>query len=172
MDKVLETAVNLRELGIAVHWLRPRTKIPILNGWNSAPIMSDVELKRTYKLGYNVGIRPGLPSRLSNGDHLLVLDVDVRGGQQFAMQAYEAARRLTNQQNFTVISGSLIGRHVYLSCPSHQLPQKAAQTLIRSETIVNGKYDWQIELLGTGKNVVAPPSIHPDSGQSYVWDQE
>ena len=31
------------------------------------------------------------------------------------------------------------------------------------------KNDWEIELFGTGKQAVIPPSIHPDTGKPYVW---
>jgi hypothetical protein len=33
------------------------------------------------------------------------------------------------------------------------------------------KRHWEIELFGTGKQVAMPPSIHPDTGLPYRWDQ-
>ena len=34
------------------------------------------------------------------------------------------------------------------------------------------RWDWEIELFGTGKQAVLPPSVHPDSGENYAWGRE
>lgn len=33
-------------------------------------------------------------------------------------------------------------------------------------------WDWEIDLFGTGRQVVLPPSIHPNTKQPYVWLRE
>src|SRR5439155_13166998 len=60
----------------------------------------------------------------------------------------------------TVLSGSGNGsRHLWFACPADALPPKANVTIRNAE-------GWKLEVLSTGKQIVAPPSIHP-SGQPY-----
>ena len=59
MADMLKEAVRLRKLGFAIHWLVPGEKRPISNGWAEAPVMPVEELKKSYRVGYNVGFRPG-----------------------------------------------------------------------------------------------------------------
>lgn len=178
MADLLKEAVRLRELGFAIHWLVPGEKRPIEAGWADAPVMTPDALRQSYRPGYNVGFRPGKWS-VVNGREICVLDVDVRGGPIFAEEAYCAATTMLGSKEFDVISGSGVGRHRFLGFPQGGSPASAATTLRQSDVFINrdGKlcpagHDgarpaWLIELLSTGKNVVLPPSIHPDTGQPY-----
>ena len=181
MDKTLLEALRLRALGLAPHWLRPRTKVPLLHGWATAPVMTEAELVATYRPGYNVGIRAGKYS-VVGGKEVCVLDVDVRGGPAYAAEAYAVAEQLMGDGRFDVITGSGTGRHRYMAFPIGGSPAKAATTLRQSDVWIDNttgqvvppntegaKAAWTIELLSTGKNVVAPPSIHPDTNQPYEW---
>jgi hypothetical protein len=49
MAPMLEAALALRARGYAVHWLRPRSKIPIQKGWSTAEVMSLEALRRSYR---------------------------------------------------------------------------------------------------------------------------
>lgn len=168
MDNVLEEAIRLRSDGLAVHWLRPKSKAPFEEDWATRPVKSASELRRTFRPGYNVGFRPGKHSPMRGGN-VVVLDIDVRGGERYVEEAYAAARSLTGSDDYSVKSGSGYGRHVYYICPRKLLPQKAATTLRESDVVIDGKPAWKVELLATGKNVVLPPSEHPDTGQRYEW---
>lgn len=184
MDDMLKEALRLCKLGFAIHWLRPQSKIPVSDGWADAPVMTEAALKASYKPGYNLGFRPGKWS-VVNGKEICVLDIDIRGGERYAAEAYAAAAAMMRDQLFTVISGSDVGRHRYLGMPIGKSPPKAATTLRQSDIWVNndtkeicGAKDenarpaWLIELLSTGKNVVMPPSIHPDTGHPYRFEIE
>src|SRR5262249_46810530 len=35
-------------------------------------------------------------------------------------------------------------------------------------TVAEGQ-GWKLELFSTGKNLVVPPSVHPDTGKAYRW---
>lgn len=180
MSKVLDEAVRLRERGFAVHWLVPDEKRPILNGWATAPVMTVEELANSYRKGFNVGFRAGKYSVVDEGE-VCVLDVDVRGGAAYEAEAHAAARAILGDDRFDVISGSGFGRHRYLKFPIGASPGSASTILRQSDVFVdvNGKVQpagpkgvrpaWVIELLSTGKNVVLPPSIHPDTGRPYQF---
>jgi hypothetical protein len=181
MDDVLAEALRLRALGFAIHWLRAREKAPFANGWASAPIASVTELAETYRRGYNVGFRPGEFSIVDGGE-IVVLDVDVRGGQAFADEAYAAAKSIMGGDFLpNVASGSGAGRHQYMKFKRGTSPKHAATVIRQADIWVSregqlgrtrgegAKPAWMIELLSTGKNVVLPPSIHPDTGAPYTW---
>lgn len=181
MDKVLTEALRLQKLGFAVHWLRPKSKIPLENGWASLPVMDAAQLKTSYRSGYNLGFRAGKWS-VVDGREICVLDIDIRGGAGFADEAYAAAGSILGSALTPhVISGSIVGRHQYLGFSIGSSPDKAATTLRQSDvyTRPNGdicakgelgaKPAWLVEILSTGKQVVLPPSVHPDTGQAYTW---
>lgn len=182
MDDMLKEALRLRKLGFGIHWLRPKSKIPVSEGWANAAVMDERALKASYRSGLNVGFRPGKWS-VVNEKEIAVLDIDIRGGALYAEEAYAAAAAMMKQRKFDVISGSDVGRHRYLGFPIGKSPSKAATTLRQSDIWVN-RYDfsvcaphsqdsapaWLIEILSTGKNVVMPPSIHPDTGHPYKFE--
>lgn len=180
MSNVLKEALRMRQLGFAVHWLVPGEKRPVVSGWADASVMSIDEVKASYRDGYNVGFRPGKYS-IVDGKEVCVLDVDVRGGAPYVDEAHAAARSILGDDAFDVISGSGYGRHRYLGFAIGSSPLKAATTLRQSDVWVDeqgvvqspgthgARPAWVIELLSTGKNVVLPPSIHPDTGLSYQF---
>jgi hypothetical protein len=180
MDLILETALAMADAGFAMHWLRAGEKIPVKSGWATAPAPTIDELRDTYRQGFNVGFRPGSYS-VVDGQEVCVLDVDIRGGERFVDEAYAAANSIMEWEfKPTVVSGSGIGRHQYLLFPVGEAPIKAATVLRESDVwILEGRIvqsgregarpAWQVELLSTGKQVVVPPSIHPDTGNPYAW---
>ena len=183
MNTTLKTALTLREMGFAVHWLLPKEKRPVEAGWTEAPIKSISDLKGTYRDGYNVGFRPGKWS-VVEGKEVVVLDIDIRGGKAFSEEAYAvAASVLGGAFDPQVRSGSGLGRHQYLGMSIGTSTEMAATTLRESDVwILDGKVcnpntkaarpAYVVEVLATGKNCVLPPSIHPDSGKPYEWLQK
>lgn len=184
MDEMLKEALRLRKLGFAVHWLRPQTKIPLASAWAEAPLMNESELKASYQPGCNLGFRAGKWSVVKDRE-VCVLDIDIRGGPAYVDEAYAAARSLLDSPRFDVVSGSGVGRHRYLGFPIGKSPTKAATTLRQSDVWINrddftlcdahspgAAPAWLIEILSTGKNVVMPPSIHPDTGKPYQFQSE
>lgn len=181
MADMLAEALRLRKLGFAVHWLQRASKAPIAEGWVSAPVMDERSLRASYRPGLNIGFRPGRWS-VVDGHEVCVLDVDLRGGPVYAEEAYAAANSmLAGAFAPNVISGSGPGRHQYLRFPVGQSPARAATTLRQSDIWIfssgqvcpantkEARPAWLIEILSTGKNVVLPPSIHPDTLKPYLW---
>ena len=72
MDDMLNEALRLRKLGFAIHWLRPKSKIPVGDGWANAAVMGEAALKASYQSGFNMGFRPGKWSAV-NGKEICVL---------------------------------------------------------------------------------------------------
>ena len=145
--------------GFACHWLKG--KAPYQKEWSTLPVMTFHELKRSYQLGDNLGIRTGHWSQLEQNCGLVVLDIDLR--DPLATDAcYEAVEGLVGHRSLNVASGRGLGGHIYMKCPSEKLPGKAATTVAEGQ-------GWKLELLSTGKNLVVPPSVHPDTGEKYKW---
>ena len=147
------------ERGFACHWLHG--KAPYQKDWSTLPIATFWKLRRSYRHGNNLGVRVGKWSVLEPGFGLVILDVDLRDPLE-ADTCYGAVEGLIGHRSLNVESGRGLGGHVYLKCPLGKLPGKAA-------TIVAQGDGWTLELFSTGKQVVAPPSVHPDTAKCYTW---
>lgn len=176
-DDMLAAAQEYAQAGLAVVWLAPGTKRPMVKGWQDAPRATPEELEKTYRPGMNVGLRCG-PVSLWGGagsECLVVLDLDIStddAGEQAA--AWAAVHELIGHEKAdapSVVSGSGRGRHWYLRWPVSEIQahDRARVVLAKSEATVAGsaKHAWQLEVLLAGAQVVANPSIHPDTGLVY-----
>jgi len=125
-------------------------KRPALKSWTQyQQERADQQTIRSWIFG-NVGIVCG---RVSG--NLVVLDLDGAAGY-----AAFTAQFPVFAETYTVASGGGIGRHVYFY--ADQLPPsvKAMNTPI-----------GHLEVCGDGRQVVAPPSVHPITGQPYRVEQ-
>ena len=68
---------RLHKLGFAIHWLKPKSKVPLLSGLDARPRLSLPELKSFTDKGMNVGVRLGKVSKVADA-YLAVIDVDVK----------------------------------------------------------------------------------------------
>lgn len=168
--------LSLINFGAALHWLKPNSKAPAKEGWSTAPRADLAQLRATHEPGQNVGIRLGEPSRTPMG-YIHLIDLDIRE-TDLADEAWAALLQLwPNARQFpNVISGSGgESRHVYFLAAQPLRGRKLAQSTgfamvfdpRRGREVK--KHDWEIDLLGTGKQAVLPPSIHPDTGLPYRW---
>ena len=164
--------VPLREAGFALHWLHSGQKRPKGKEWSTAPVATLDDLRRTYVSGNNLGVRLGEFSRVADG-YLHVVDLDIRI-PELADEAWAAfdALGLGDRETFPEVQSGSGGesRHLYLVTEKPFDSRKLAL----SEGKHRGKdgswhYDWEIEFFGTGKQVVVPPSIHPDTKKPYIW---
>lgn len=178
---VLAAAAPLRAAGFALHWLHPREKRPIGDDWSERPVLSIEQLRATHRAGNNLGVRLGEPSIVADG-YLHVLDMDIRV-PDLKDEAWEALAELFPNLNVAdlpcVQSGSGgESRHLYLITdkPFRSKKLRTSEGKHRHFDKKKGRdvwsYDWEIELFGTGKQVVVPPSIHPESGKPYLWLRE
>ncbi len=175
---MLHDVLPFARAGFAIHWLHPKSKRPIGDKWSEAPVKSLEQLRKSYKAGQNVGVRLGKWSKVG-AEFLLVIDVDIRK-PELAKEAFAELKRLFPDYDRypSVISGSGgASRHFYIlttkEFPSKQLAHSEKKSTVwdteRKKDV--DKWDWEIELFGTGKQVAMPPSIHPITGKPYVWER-
>lgn len=193
---ILRQAEALHKLGFAIHWLRPKSKIPVENGWTSKPKKDWPSLKRAFKKGFNVGVRLGKVSKIGN-EYLAVIDCDVKSSDKKHLN--ELAQRLEKifpgyaDKTILVQSGRGNGSmHVYIKTKTpvatRRLAQSSEQVKVYLPSVKPSKRDlkilnekeikegyrsraaWEISLMGEGSQVVLPPSIHPDTNKQYWFD--
>lgn len=172
----LAAIVPLRQAGFALHWLHPRQKRPHGKHWSEATVASLELLQATHGRGDNLGLRLGEPSRLSDGSYLHVFDFDIRVSE-LRDECWDAFRRLFPHIDPAALPSVASGsggesRHLYFTT-SEPFRSKLLATSEGKQRGPDGKwhFDWEIELYGTGKQVVMPPSIHPTTGRPYVWER-
>jgi hypothetical protein len=174
---ILEEAKRLHAQGFDLLWLRSRSKAPFESGWSKLPKKTWEELEKAYKPGYNLGVRLGreIPGR----GYLGVIDCDVKsGGQRFLQELEKRLQELFGAKLDNapfVISGRGNGScHYYILTPEPFSPKRLSQSSEMVDVEMGGKTvkraAWEISFMGIGQQVVLPPSIHPDSGRQYKWD--
>ena len=174
--EIKNAAINLRNEGLSPIWLRD--KRPLERNWQNLPVKSPKELERAYAPGNNLGIRCGKWSKPKPNHGLLIVDIDIYH-EDYAQDAYNKLAELADGEcGPYVISGSRKGgRHYWYTCPLDQLPDCSRRVVAQADTHVaidkdgkvKSKPAWVIEVLSTGAQVVVPPSVHPDSGETYEW---
>lgn len=125
-------------------------KVPKLAGWQklTRDSITETTIDEWYNTGLlkNIGILCGAPS-----GNLLVLDFDgMAGYDAFCAQFPDLA------DTFTVATGSGNGMHVYYR--AEKLPKSTGQLAVPG---------GHVELKADGRQVVVPPSVHPDTGALY-----
>lgn len=166
----------LVDAGFAVHWLHPRQKRPYGNDWSTRPVATLEKLRSTYRKDNNVGVRLGRYSQVA-GLYLHVLDIDIRDAD-VVEEAFERLETLfpgVDLDSLPMVRSGSGGasRHLYLLTDRPFASKKLAHSVSFFVDDAGKKHwDWEIELFGTGKQVAAPPSIHPDSGRPYEWVRE
>lgn len=173
---MIDEVEPLVRLGVAVHLLHERSKRPIGEDWEDRPVATFAQLDNRYRAGMNVGARTGKWSKI-DGAYLHVIDMDVRdpeAGNEAQVRLEQLFKGHRIWRSPQVISGSGgMSRHIYILTNSAHRSRKLA-TSGKKFTDKDGKqrWTWEIELFGTGKQVVLPPSIHPDTGKPYEWLNE
>jgi predicted P-loop ATPase len=148
----------LHNLGFSLIWLHPKQKRPIGDGWTRGPRKTWEELKSEFKPGYNVGVRLGETSKI--GEHYLCcIDVDIKD-PAYKETALAKLKEITKDAYYpTVLSGSGNGAcHLY-GVSVHPF------SMVEVE---KHKGKWEICIYSTGRQMVLPPSTHPN-GKSYRW---
>jgi len=143
-DTILSAALAYAALGLSIIPLDG--KRPTLKSWTQyQQERADEKTIRSWTFG-NVGIVCG-----SVSGNLIVLDLDGAAGYSaFAATFPQLA------ETYTVASGGGVRRHVYFYADKLPPSVKAMNTPI-----------GHLEVCADGRQVVAPPSIHPVTGQPY-----
>lgn len=174
--KVFGEIEHLVSAGVSCHWLKPKSKAPVSKGWQNNPFADLDLLDDLHSTGNNIGFRPGEPSLTALG-YLHVMDLDIRDETKAEEAHAQLRRMIPNYETFpTVMSGSGgASRHYFFFTDKPFGTKKLAKsdtfTMVWDEQKGRDvkKNDWEIDLLGSKKNCVLPPSIHPDTGLPYVW---
>lgn len=195
---MLNELFKLYELGFALHWLNKRSKVPVENKWSTRERKTFEELRQSYTPGYNVGVRPGLVSKLNEGFFLGIIDCDMKSEEPVHLKEMEKALDSIFPDWYIspqVVSGrNKLSRHIYVKVSelfitgkyqiaesSHKVkylaPSKKEISKYERENLSAEELDkgirlakaWEITFMGDGSQVAIPPSIHPDSGRKYTW---
>jgi hypothetical protein len=161
MSLKLNELKQLHDLGFSLIYLHPREKRPIGNAWTTGPRKTWNELKAEFDPSYNVGVRLGETSKLENG-YLACIDVDVKD-PKYKKEALTKLKGVVNGNGIqgapVVLSGSGNGsRHIYV----------VSREPFKMVEIEKHKDKWEICAYSTGRQMVLPPSIHPN-GEAYCW---
>lgn len=192
-DIVLEEAKRLYDLGFAILWLKPRAKNPVDNGWTTGPRKEWKELERQYQKDFNVGVRLGTPSKIGKW-YLAAVDLDIKSlDPRHVAEALSACKKITGGNIFPVVLSGRGGgsRHYYYLSrapfktwnparsketvkyvsPSKKVSKLEYEKLTPKEIAAGVRLGpaWEVSLYSEGRQVVLPPSIHPDSGEAYRW---
>src|SRR5690606_36881523 len=147
-NSVIEAAKGYAALGMSVIPLKG--KRPALTSWTqrqqSRANQSKIEAWHRQGILQNIGIVCGTVS-----GNLVVHDLEGAAGYPAFAASFPPLA-----DTYTVAIGGGVGRHVYFRV-EHMPPSiKAMGTPIGN-----------LELCGEGRQVVAPPSVHPTTGHSY-----
>lgn len=162
---VLQAAKSYYDAGWAVMWLQPRSKRPLELGWSFGPRAEWRALEAVYRPGLNLGVRLGAPSEIATERYLACLDVDVRE-EQWKQVAYDVLDKVLQTVGCSgspppkVVSGKGHGSAHYYFVTDRPFKQL---------TFGKVKNCWEVVAYSEGRQMVLPPSIHPDTGASYRW---
>ena len=143
----------------AVLLLHQRSKRPKESKWTSGKRASLPHLRNTYKEGDNIGVRLGEASLIGK-NYLACIDVDIKNPAYKNVALAKLKELIGDTKCPTVKSGSGNGsRHLYCVTANY----------FKMLTIAKEKDKWEICIYSTGRQMVLPPSIHPDTGKKYEW---
>lgn len=172
---MLDWALYYARMGVAVHPLYPREKRPIGTDWTNKPVLTEDQLASAFSGEENLGIRTGHWSQPATGYALVVIDVDIRKTEEAATANATLQRFMgvdLSQYPATKSGSGGDSRHIWALVPRDHIPksQRIACSGIKFQDGDRHRFTWEIDLLSTGKNLVVPPSIHPDTGLRYEWE--
>jgi hypothetical protein len=133
----------LADAGFTLFPLAPRLKVPRDTGWRDADY-STFAPEAWLRQGGNIGVRLTAEQ--------VVVDIDPRNGGD---ESWDSLSWEAGEDNVVVRTGSG-GAHIYFNKPA--------------SVRLRGKYPGRpgIDVKGHGGFVVAPGSIHPDTGKPYL----
>lgn len=124
-------------------------KTPIVKDWAKLGTPDDFR-GVNYPEGSNIGIITGIRSGL------VVVDIDPKHGGLDSLFELEMEHGEFNGPRVRTGSG---GVHFYFKHPGGRVPNSV------------GKVAPGIDIRGDGGQVVAPPSVHPETGKRYAWEK-
>lgn len=155
-DSLKEWALKYADMGLSVFPLKPGSKAPATeNGFKNATTdKAQIAAWWNKHPDSNIGIATGIPS-----GGLVVIDLDVH--EEKGVNGYETLKEWQRENGelpdtWMSITGNGGYHWIYKDTAAH-----------RCRT---GLYEG-IDIRANGGYIVAPPSIHPDTGRRYEWEQ-
>jgi Bifunctional DNA primase/polymerase, N-terminal/AAA domain len=151
----LTAALDYAHHGLRVLPIKPGEKRPPMPAWQDAATTNPERINSWWSglyAGHGVGI--------ATGHGVFVLDVDIsdgKAGDETLRALEDSYGPLTD--TVRVITGSG-GAHIYYRYPEG----------IEIRNDAGRKLGPGLDIRGTGGQVVAPPTLHPTSGQQYAWE--
>jgi predicted P-loop ATPase len=168
-------------------------------GWSEPTRDSWEELERTYRAEYGVGVRLGGSSDLGNG-YLANIDIDIKSDdprhKKEALRLLHS--KYPNAFNICPIIKTSYGYRLLVRTEEPSASGKlgaSSETCIvklptteinrrQQQAVLDGlmtktqldegfriRAAWEVEFMSAGKQVVLPPSIHPETGKRYSWQK-
>ncbi len=196
-QNIFKEAKRFHDLGWAVLWLRRGSKAPTRKGWTTGDRYSWDDLQGEYSEGLGLGVRLGQASKIEGG-YLASFDIDIKSGdkkhKKEALAFIESSFPGLLKQAPVVVTG--YGFRLFIKTPkpvksrklassdektkvmmktapiSREQTQAVKEGHLSDEELRQGyrvRVAWEVELMSEGKQVVLPPSIHPDTNKPYRW---
>lgn len=149
---LLDAALHYAQRGFAVFPLKPRDKKPVTpNGFkNATRVARPIEAWWALDASRNIGIATGEVSGI------VVIDIDGEAARE-----EWAALKGSNEEPVTLTSitgRAEVGHHLLFQHPGFH--------------VGNSDLSPHINVRADGGYIVAPPSLHPDTGKAYAWLDE
>ena len=156
MDSIfLAAALRYIRLGWLVFPLAPREKVPLIPESRGGHGCKDATLNEAQALEWWTK-QPSANVGLATGHRYFAIDIDPRRGGDETWDALRSHHAQLPQTIEAMTGGG--GRHILYQMPD--FPVRNSKDKIGSG----------IEIKGVGGYIVAPPSIHPETGRAYEWD--
>ena len=191
----LKEMKKLYDFGFALIYIRPKSKVPLESGWTTGERHTWDYLKKNFNPKYNLGVRLGTPSKIGENKYLAVIDVDVKSRDpRHRKEAIDGVEQLLRGVSCPVVNSGRGGGSCHYYCvtrepfktfnaassnevvkvhmPSKTKISKNEREKLSEDEIKKGirlAAAWEISLYSEGRQVVLPPSTHPDSGKNYAW---
>jgi hypothetical protein len=186
---------RLFNLGLAPQWLRPKSKAPIKKDWTKLPRGKLSDLLAEYQPGFGLGLRLGSVSQklvvfdidirtnlqrhkkealdvIKEIDPTLLTDDPL----VFTGRGNKSCHIYTTSDD---LQSRNLGRSkelVVVYSPTSDLSKAQLHFvetgLITTEQLKGGfrvKAAWEVDYMANGKQVVVPPTLHPDTEKAYRW---
>lgn len=158
METSLDWALAYAAVGIKVIPIKPNSKHPRIPKWQEVATTDNTQITDWFN-GTEQGIGLALGPQ-PNGDNLFAIDIDTHGAN-----GYDTLRELVEQHGplpvtWTQHTGGG-GQHLIYRAP--------ADTDIRNQQALGNRLGDGIDIRGRGGQIVAAPSIHPETGNQYQW---
>ena len=155
MSEIAEAALRYAKLGLAVIPLVPHGKKPMFKEWQKIASTDEKLVSRWWVQNpeSNLGIATGPNS------NCFVIDIDPQHGGRETLDSLLLKHGPLPRTWQQVTGGPYGGFQIFFRYPNVRVGNKQGWTPYPG-----------MDVRGDGGFVVAPPSIHPDTGNPYCWD--